>query len=229
MRLVTWITRSVPMEGPGTSPNQSGLPGLEVVRIVGALTWGLVAQGDLEVIQRRVIQHSVKLGQVPLAGNSLLEHLVVPGLPLGQGLGDFLRVRARFNVHAGGTRRADQTLQRHGTLGRDISRFLIGSEEKLVRPLKLRPSGYERSLLRTFGASPLVRIQGALNRPGNYPLASLGDLLCQARPRTEVGRCPRIGRIRARVTDPQPSCQSPRRQGSGRPIASSPRIRTQGR
>lgn len=45
MRLVTWITTSVPMEDPGISPNQSGLPGLEVVRsIVGALlTWGLVA------------------------------------------------------------------------------------------------------------------------------------------------------------------------------------------
>jgi hypothetical protein len=45
MRLVTWITTSVPMVDPGISPNQSGLPGLEVVRsIVGALlTWGLVA------------------------------------------------------------------------------------------------------------------------------------------------------------------------------------------
>ena len=45
MRFVTWITMSVPLEDPGISPNQSGLPGLEVVRgIVGALlTWGLVA------------------------------------------------------------------------------------------------------------------------------------------------------------------------------------------
>ena len=45
MRLVTWISTSVPLEDPGISPNQSGLPGLEVVRsIVGALlTWGLVA------------------------------------------------------------------------------------------------------------------------------------------------------------------------------------------
>ena len=45
MRRGTWITTLLPMENPGISPNQSGLPGLEVVRsIVGALlTWGLVA------------------------------------------------------------------------------------------------------------------------------------------------------------------------------------------
>ena len=45
MRIATWIATSLPMENPGISPNQSGLPGLAVVRsIVGALlTWGLVA------------------------------------------------------------------------------------------------------------------------------------------------------------------------------------------
>lgn len=45
MRLSTWITTSRPLADPGITPNQSGLPGLEVVRsIVGALlTWGLVA------------------------------------------------------------------------------------------------------------------------------------------------------------------------------------------
>ncbi|MCL3862069.1 DUF6112 family protein [Actinotalea sp. K2] len=45
MRLVAWITTALPMVDPGITPNQNGLPGLEVVRsIVGALlTWGLVA------------------------------------------------------------------------------------------------------------------------------------------------------------------------------------------
>ena len=45
MHLAAWIMTSLPMEDPGISPNQNGLPGLEVLRsIVGALlTWGLVA------------------------------------------------------------------------------------------------------------------------------------------------------------------------------------------
>lgn len=42
---VPLVVSLVRLENPGVSPNQTGLPGLEVVRsIVGALlTWGLVA------------------------------------------------------------------------------------------------------------------------------------------------------------------------------------------
>ncbi|MCB2177835.1 MAG: hypothetical protein KQH57_18650 [Actinomycetales bacterium] len=45
MQLATWLITAVPTDDPGVTPNQSGLPGLEVIRsIVGALlTWGLVA------------------------------------------------------------------------------------------------------------------------------------------------------------------------------------------
>ena len=45
MSVSAWVMVRVPLEDPGISPNQNGLPGLEVVRsIVGALlTWGLVA------------------------------------------------------------------------------------------------------------------------------------------------------------------------------------------
>ena len=45
MSVSAWVMERVPFEDPGISPNQNGLPGLEVVRsIVGALlTWGLVA------------------------------------------------------------------------------------------------------------------------------------------------------------------------------------------